>query len=142
MNVFLFFKQKAAYEVRISDGSSDVCSSDLYRGKAGEIGSDFPSMALIYLSWTVQILGDQEAALKLSREAEAVARAQPAYRLTACLCNACILFAFRADSSSTVALTHALLPLAHEHGFKLRAKMAPCFHGGAEKDHDGAADGV
>src|SRR3546814_1702483 len=26
---FLFFKQKAAYEVRISDWSSDVCSSDL-----------------------------------------------------------------------------------------------------------------
>src|SRR3546814_1529219 len=24
-----FFKQKTAYEVRISDGSSDVCSSDL-----------------------------------------------------------------------------------------------------------------
>src|SRR3546814_11734723 len=27
--VFFFFKQKAAYEVRISDWSSDVCSSDL-----------------------------------------------------------------------------------------------------------------
>src|SRR3546814_2886640 len=26
---FYFFKQKAAYEVRISDWSSDVCSSDL-----------------------------------------------------------------------------------------------------------------
>src|SRR3546814_13090279 len=26
---FLFFKQKTAYDVRISDGSSDVCSSDL-----------------------------------------------------------------------------------------------------------------
>src|SRR3546814_6641157 len=25
----LFFKQKTAYEMRISDGSSDVCSSDL-----------------------------------------------------------------------------------------------------------------
>src|SRR3546814_17821435 len=28
-NVFLFFKQKTAYEMRISDWSSDVCSSDL-----------------------------------------------------------------------------------------------------------------
>src|SRR3546814_3958206 len=28
--VFFFFKQKTAYEVRISDWSSDVCSSDLY----------------------------------------------------------------------------------------------------------------
>src|SRR3546814_3090297 len=26
---FLFFKQKTAYEMRISDWSSDVCSSDL-----------------------------------------------------------------------------------------------------------------
>src|SRR3546814_16519279 len=29
---FFFFKQKTAYEVRISDWSSDVCSSDLYIG--------------------------------------------------------------------------------------------------------------
>src|SRR3546814_485646 len=28
-NVFFFFKQKTAYEVRVSDWSSDVCSSDL-----------------------------------------------------------------------------------------------------------------
>src|SRR3546814_15510538 len=27
---FLFFKQKTAYEMRISDWSSDVCSSDLH----------------------------------------------------------------------------------------------------------------
>src|SRR3546814_16567531 len=31
---FFFFKQKTAYEVRISDWSSDVCSSDLYRRAA------------------------------------------------------------------------------------------------------------
>src|SRR3546814_8605553 len=30
--VFLFCKQKTAYEVRISDWSSDVCSSDLLDG--------------------------------------------------------------------------------------------------------------
>src|SRR3546814_9191209 len=29
--VFFFFKQKTAYEMRISDWSSDVCSSDLLR---------------------------------------------------------------------------------------------------------------
>src|SRR3546814_17870425 len=28
--VFFFFKQKTAYEMRISDWSSDVCSSDLH----------------------------------------------------------------------------------------------------------------
>src|SRR3546814_14422895 len=30
--VFFFFKQKTAYEMRISDWSSDVCSSDLISG--------------------------------------------------------------------------------------------------------------
>src|SRR3546814_3813818 len=29
--VFLFFKQKTAYEMRISDWSSDVCSADLQK---------------------------------------------------------------------------------------------------------------
>src|SRR3546814_9416772 len=29
---FVFFKQKTAYEMRISDWSSDVCSSDLITG--------------------------------------------------------------------------------------------------------------
>src|SRR3546814_1374823 len=29
--IFFFFKQKTAYEMRISDWSSDVCSSDLGR---------------------------------------------------------------------------------------------------------------
>src|SRR3546814_17697198 len=31
VSVFFFFKQKTAYEMRISDWSSDVCSSDLHR---------------------------------------------------------------------------------------------------------------
>src|SRR3546814_18879264 len=30
--MLFFFKQKTAYEMRISDWSSDVCSSDLWRG--------------------------------------------------------------------------------------------------------------
>src|SRR3546814_4037332 len=39
---FCFFKQKTAYEMRISDWSSDVCSSDLLcRGRAGgRLGRD------------------------------------------------------------------------------------------------------
>src|SRR3546814_8556005 len=32
--IFFFFKQKTAYEMRISDWSSDVCSSDLSHGLA------------------------------------------------------------------------------------------------------------
>src|SRR3546814_8913286 len=36
---FFFFKQKTAYEMRISDWSSDVCSSDL-RPRRGGAGPD------------------------------------------------------------------------------------------------------
>src|SRR3546814_4030408 len=36
--LFFFFKQKTAYEMRISDWSSDVCSSDLrIKGTAGHV---------------------------------------------------------------------------------------------------------
>src|SRR3546814_6078096 len=39
---FFFFKQKTAYEMRISDWSSDVCSSDLHASSGricGSVGS-------------------------------------------------------------------------------------------------------
>src|SRR3546814_694340 len=41
--LFFFFKQKTAYELRISDWSSDVCSSDLWIADAGTnlIGCQF-----------------------------------------------------------------------------------------------------
>src|SRR3546814_2451231 len=35
LSLFCFFKQQTAYEVRISDWSSDVCSSDLIPSDAG-----------------------------------------------------------------------------------------------------------
>src|SRR3546814_7572892 len=35
--LFFFFKQKTAYEMRISDWSSDVCSSDLWEGRGAMI---------------------------------------------------------------------------------------------------------
>src|SRR3546814_4863720 len=50
--LFCFCKQKTAYEMRISDWSSDVCSSDLIdkslpnsRNGAGERGLGVPSIA-------------------------------------------------------------------------------------------------
>src|SRR3546814_2262510 len=49
--IFFFFKQKTAYEMRISDWSSDVCSSDL----AGVVGD----RAIGHRH--VQILADQHA---------------------------------------------------------------------------------
>src|SRR3546814_6968920 len=36
ISMFVFFKQKSAYEMRISDWSSDVCSSDLAAPQLGE----------------------------------------------------------------------------------------------------------
>src|SRR3546814_3825767 len=41
MSIFFFFKQKTAYEMRISDWSSDVCSSDL------SIGTPWPMIPFI-----------------------------------------------------------------------------------------------
>src|SRR3546814_10069986 len=41
LSVFFFFKQKTAYEMRISDWSSDVCSSDLgvgHRAALSQVG--------------------------------------------------------------------------------------------------------
>src|SRR3546814_1556741 len=38
LSFFFFFKQKTAYEMRISDWSSDVCSSDLYSATRREAG--------------------------------------------------------------------------------------------------------
>src|SRR3546814_1280637 len=41
---FFFFKQKTAYEMRISDWSSDVCSSDLH--ETGRILADSKAICL------------------------------------------------------------------------------------------------
>src|SRR3546814_1158309 len=40
--VYFVFKQKTAYEMRISDWSSDVCSSDLWRELAARNRTDDP----------------------------------------------------------------------------------------------------
>src|SRR3546814_3453559 len=37
--IFFFFKQKTAYEMRISDWSSDVCSSDLLVDALGRLAA-------------------------------------------------------------------------------------------------------
>src|SRR3546814_3606046 len=43
-SVVVFFKQKTAYEMRISDWSSDVCSSDLKRMRAMKFEGTFQYM--------------------------------------------------------------------------------------------------
>src|SRR3546814_10048420 len=42
---FFFFKQKTAYEMRISDWSSDVCSSDLRQDFLGKVHDLHPADA-------------------------------------------------------------------------------------------------
>src|SRR3546814_7817842 len=44
--LFFFVKQKTAYEMRISDWSSDVCSSDLEKDMRDRILMLFPLLAL------------------------------------------------------------------------------------------------
>src|SRR3546814_10065633 len=45
---FFFFKQKTAYEMRISDWSSDVCSSDLSINLGTSYVNDFNAFGRIY----------------------------------------------------------------------------------------------
>src|SRR3546814_6378844 len=59
-----FFKQKTAYDMRISDWSSDVCSSDLagYRhvgGQPGEAWEEFSRTGR--LSWVSDLAEIQQA---------------------------------------------------------------------------------
>src|SRR3546814_556152 len=44
---FLFFKQKTAYEMRISDWSSDVCSSDLFAVQGRDLMTGVPKQILV-----------------------------------------------------------------------------------------------
>src|SRR3546814_2615601 len=72
--VFFFFKQKTAYEMRISDWSSDVCSSDLLADRFQERGIGFGSRAC----------GDREAGGKRGRDRAqqvGVAEKQPGLRI-------------------------------------------------------------
>src|SRR3546814_1568695 len=54
--LFFFFKQKTGYELRISDWSSDVCSSDLLAANAPDVASGHPDpnavKLLLYTSGT------------------------------------------------------------------------------------------
>src|SRR3546814_16717857 len=54
-----FFKQKTAYEMRISDWSSDVCSSDLVEG-SGEFSLNVPSRAVAAAALAVGSVSGRE----------------------------------------------------------------------------------
>src|SRR3546814_7930753 len=52
--VFFFFKQKTAYEMRISDWSSDVCSSDL-NALTYLQGVFLPVVPKLYARWEAEL---------------------------------------------------------------------------------------
>lgn len=113
-----------------------------HKESADQVGSDFPSMSMIYLSWTMHILGYHQQALELYRSAEATVRQQSSpYRLAACLGNGCVLFAFRDESAEIARLADELLPLAQENGFNLWARVARFFGGLAMSNLDGSLVG-
>src|SRR3546814_4514891 len=56
---FFFFKQKTAYEMRISDWSSDVCSSDLLA--FGDLGK--PEIRLRHARFAVALREDARCAI-------------------------------------------------------------------------------
>src|SRR3546814_4463119 len=65
---FFFFKQKTAYEMRISDWSSDVCSSDLSKGGNVSLSKESPGLdeIMIGLGWDVRATDGQDFDLDAS----------------------------------------------------------------------------
>src|SRR3546814_6129740 len=61
--VVFFFKQKTAYEMRISDWSSDVCSSDLQFAIGGQVILSSPGGPCL---WCLGVLTDA----RLEQEAQ------------------------------------------------------------------------
>src|SRR3546814_2377939 len=61
--IFFFLKQKTAYEMRISDWSSDVCSSDLFTGQSSVDSEGFDPLVVPTLvdHETGRILADSKA---------------------------------------------------------------------------------
>src|SRR3546814_4475763 len=84
---FFFFKQKTAYEMRISDWSSDVCSSDLQPGDAGGRAELEPaSLALLSpRAWLGR--DDQRGLVVLSRKPSAAKLGHPELRDLARRCR-------------------------------------------------------
>src|SRR3546814_2632831 len=68
--MFFFFKQKTAYEMRISDWSSDVCSSDLaFRTAVAVVGPNGrQSTALDTTTVRFRTLGQDEIARYVDAE--------------------------------------------------------------------------
>lgn len=135
-------------------GMSRFCQGDFVGAKslleralqhediADVVGSDFPSMALLYLSWTLHILGYRQNAVRTFDKAERIVRKQTAYRLAACLGDGCILFVMRNEGARVRVLVDELIPLARDNGFNLWLNMALFFDGWVTATVDADASGL
>src|SRR3546814_6779039 len=70
--VFFLFKQKTAYEMRISDWSSDVCSSDLneFSNSEGEIMQYRGSCHCGRIAFEVEVDGEIRSAMSCNCRSE------------------------------------------------------------------------
>src|SRR3546814_10755032 len=72
--MLFFFKQKTAYELRISDWSSDVCSSDLPpagKGAGGWIAFDAAKTPAVTMRVGISYVDEAGARANLNRESPA-----------------------------------------------------------------------
>jgi class 3 adenylate cyclase/tetratricopeptide (TPR) repeat protein/ABC-type transport system involved in cytochrome c biogenesis ATPase subunit len=97
--------------------------------RSDEIGSDFPSMAQIYLSWTRYIRNFPEEAIDSYSQAWSIVQVQAPYRKAACLGDGCILYAFMGDAEKVDELVKELIPLVQRYGFNLWLNIAQFFQG-------------
>src|SRR3546814_3006768 len=74
---FFFFKQKTAYEVRISDWSSDVCSSDLFAavGAGHRAAQNALQIATFLTALDADIVAGQPDAILFGKDAAEIGRA-------------------------------------------------------------------
>src|SRR3546814_2880606 len=72
MMFFFFFKQKTAYEMRISDWSSDVCSSDLTALAPQNLSGTVAAKLSTWTGerWVVSVSGDAGEATIAERRSE------------------------------------------------------------------------
>src|SRR3546814_6283150 len=81
-----FFKQKTAYEMRISDVSSDVCSSDLLRGEVALVRLAVEGLARARESIEIPdyqptLANTEKILLALTQRVDVIAKS-PAMKLT------------------------------------------------------------
>src|SRR3546814_8346937 len=77
--MFFFFKQKTAYELRISDWSSDVCSSDLLLTRAADVALKERRRLVLMVRETPLHAGHLRTMLALTEMGAVVAPPVPAF---------------------------------------------------------------